>query len=71
MKERYLNQEDVRDIRNFDELLSDGSLKPYITDDSIRNDLFLFFRKLRVRLDRAGDKTKAWQYVKPGGRTRK
>ena len=70
MKERYLNQEDARDIRNMDELLSRHDASSIVPDADLRHDLWIFFRRLRVRLDKAGDKTRAWQRVKPGGRTR-
>lgn len=78
---RYLNQEDVRDIRNMDKIMSDymveGGDKKWAQHMSapigrdMRNDLWLFFRRLRVRLDRAGDKTRPFQATKREGRTRK
>lgn len=59
----YLNMKDARDIRNLDELFADHDPRVF-ADESIQKDLWVFFRALRVRLDKAGNKTKAWAQVR-------
>lgn len=57
----YLTQRDARDIRNIDELLSDSRREQVLADKHFQGELWLLFRRLRVRLDKAGNKTKAWK----------
>lgn len=59
----YLTQRDARDIRNIDELLSSDRSK-VLQDKHFQGELWLFFRRLRVSLDKVGNKTKAWQKVR-------
>lgn len=59
----YLNMEDARDIRNIDELLTENR-ETALADKHFQAELWVFFRRLRVRLDKAGNKTKAWQKVR-------
>lgn len=75
MIHRYLNQEDVRDVRNLDHILSDPKSREVLLSGApiareLVNDMWLFFRRLRVRLDKGGDKTVPFQRVKPMGRLR-
>ena len=59
-----LTKEEKRDIRNFDELLS-LHRNEMIPDAKLASDFWVFFRRLRVRLDNAGDTTKAWEKIHP------
>ena len=60
----YLNKQDARDIRNMYELLSDQKHRvEYCSDPQGQTELWAFFRRLRVRLDKAGNKTKAWSKI--------
>lgn len=60
----YLNKRDARDIRNMDEIFSDHTMRDaYCDDKHNRAELWAIFRSLRVRLDKAGNKTKAWSKV--------
>lgn len=60
----YLKMKDARDIRNLDELLSTGDKKMTLADPHLQVELWMFFRSLRVRLDKAGNKTPAWKPVR-------
>ena len=73
-KALYLNKTDARDIRNIDQLLSVETAQrtQLLQDTHFGAELWMFFRSLRVRLDKAGDTTKPFQKVnsKDGRRTR-
>lgn len=56
----HFTKRDARDIRNIDEILSINRAWA-LQDTSLQNDLLALFRRWRVKLDKAGDKTKAFQ----------
>lgn len=63
----YVTAKEARDIRNIDQLLSGKDRAALLADKHFQDELWMFFRAMRVRLDKAGDKHVAFQRV-PGER---